>query len=82
MTSYEVTSYEVKPIEGDNQIELIILASDGSRWEYGIPYVPASGRYMFEEIDVIEMDFGEEFAAELTDKLDALVQKLVNEAEN
>ena len=76
MTEYEVTSYELKPIEGDNQIELIIQASDGSRWEYGIPYTPGTTRYAFEEIDVIEMDFGEEFSAKLTDELDALVEKI------
>ena len=42
MTEYSVESYELKPIEGDNQIELIIVASDGSRWEYGIPYTPGT----------------------------------------
>ncbi len=76
MTEYSVESYELKPIEGDNQIELIIVASDGSRWEYGIPYTPGTTRYAFEEIDVIEMDFGEEFSAKLTDELDALVEKV------
>ena len=76
MTEYSVESYELKPIEGDNQIELIIVASDGSRWEYGIPYTPGTTRYAFEEIDVIEMDFGEEFSAKLTEELDALVEKV------
>ena len=76
MTEYSVESYELKPIEGDNQIELIIVASDGSRWEYGIPYTPGTTRYAFEEIGVIEMDFGEEFSAKLTDELDALVEKV------
>lgn len=76
MTEYEVDSYELKPVDGDNQIELIIIAKDGSRWEYGIPYTPGTTRYAFEEIDVIEMDFGEEFSEKLTEELDALVEKL------
>ena len=76
MVNYEVASYTVKPVDGDLQVELVIRATDGSTWEYGIPYNPTSGRYMFEEIDVLEMDFGEEFAAELTEKLDRLVAEL------
>ena len=76
MTEYKVVSYEVKPVEGDEQVELVILASDGSRWEYGIPYSPSSGRYTFEEVDVLAMDFGDEFAEEVTAKLDKLVASL------
>ena len=76
MVFYEVESYSVQPVDGDDQVELVILASDGSKWEYGIPYSRTSGRYMFEEIDVLEMDFGEEFASKLTAELDALVAKL------
>jgi hypothetical protein len=75
MSAYEVESYDLKPVDGDEQIELIIHATDGSTWEYGIPYT-SSGRYMFEEIDVIEMDFGPDFSEELTGKLDELVGKL------
>lgn len=76
MPDYEVERYELTPVEGDDQIALLIVASDGSRWEYGIPFSRASGRYTFEEIDVLAMDFGEEFADELTRKLDALVGEL------
>jgi hypothetical protein len=77
MSNYEVKSYEVRPVEGDDQVEVVILASDGSKWEYGIPFSRATGRYMFEEIDVLAMDFGDEFAEELTAKLDQLVGSLV-----
>ena len=77
MSNYEVKSYEVRPVEGDDQVEVVIHASDGSKWEYGIPFSRATGRYMFEEIDVLAMDFGDEFAEELTAKLDKLVGSLV-----
>lgn len=77
MPTYEVQSYTVNPVEGDDQIELVIHASDGSKWEYGIPFNRASGRYTFEEIDVLAMDFGDDFAEELTGKLDKLVKSLV-----
>ena len=79
MSHYEVVSYTVEPVEGDDQIEVVILASDGNKWEYGIPFSKSSGRYEFPEIDVLEVDFGEEFAQELTAKIDALVETLAGD---
>ncbi|HIG11746.1 MAG: hypothetical protein ABGY71_12945 [bacterium] len=76
MTEYEVETWEVNEVEGDDQVELVITSTDGNRWEYGIPFSRGSGRYTFEEIDVIAMDFGEELAEEVTIKLDALIAKL------
>lgn len=76
MSEYEVDSYEIQPVEGDDQIEVVIHASDGNKWEYGIPFSRSSGRYTFEEIDVLAMDFGDEFASELTAKIDELVASL------
>lgn len=76
MPHYEVISYSVEPVEGDDQIAVTINASDGNKWEYGIPFTRASGRYQFPEIDVLEVDFGAEFAQELSDKVEALVAKL------
>lgn len=75
MTHYEVVRYEVRPVEGDRQIEVVIHASDGNKWEYGIPY-SASGRYQFPEVDVLEVDFGAEFVEELVAKIEALVAEL------
>ena len=77
MSTYEVKSYTVRPVEGDDQVEVVIHASDGNKWEYGIPFSRATGRYMFEEIDVLAMDFGDDFAEELKEKLDALVESLI-----
>lgn len=77
MSNYSVKTYTVQPVDGDDQIEVVIHAADGSKWEYGIPFSRSSGRYMFEEIDVLRMDFGDEFADELAAKLDALVASLV-----
>lgn len=76
MASYEITSCTVRPVDGDDQIEVVLHASDGSKWEYGIPYSRSTGRYQFEEIDVIANDFGDEFAEELTAQIEALVDKL------
>ena len=77
MSEFEVVSYTVLPIEGDDQIEIVILASDGNKWEYGIPFSRSSGRYTFEEIDVLAMDFGDEFAEELTQKLDEVMTRIM-----
>ena len=76
MPHYEVVKYTVEPVEGDDQIAVVIHASDGNKWEYGIPYNPSSGRYQFPEIDVLEVDFGEEFTRELSDKVEALIARL------
>ena len=77
MSEFEVVSFTVEPVEGDDQIAITIHASDGNKWEYGVPYSPSSGRYTFEEIDVLAVDFGDEFAEELTEKLDEVVRKVV-----
>ena len=79
MSEYEVTSYTVEPVEGDDQVAITIHASDGNKWEYGVPYSKSTGRYTFEEIDVLAMDFGEEFAEELTEKLDAVMGEIMSE---
>ncbi len=76
MSEYEVVSYTVEPVEGDEQIAVTINASDGNKWEYGIPYSPTTGRYTFEEIEVLATDFGDEFAEELTEKLDEVMTRL------
>ncbi|MDZ4773421.1 MAG: hypothetical protein SGI72_09845 [Planctomycetota bacterium] len=76
MSTYSVKSFTVAPVDGDDQIEVVIHASDGSKWEYGIPFSRSTGRYMFEEIDVIAMDFGDEFAEELTTRIEKVVDGL------
>ena len=76
MSTYEVVDYSVQPVEGDDQVEVVIHASDGNKWEYGIPFSRSTGRYQFPEIDVLEVDFGTEFTEELTEKIDAVVEKL------
>jgi len=75
MSEYEIVNWSVKPVEGDDQVELVIESSDGNRWEYGIPY-SKSGRYTFEEVDVIATDFGEEAAEEISEKLEEVIEGL------
>ncbi|MBL8863086.1 MAG: hypothetical protein JNK02_13910 [Planctomycetes bacterium] len=77
MPSYDVTKFTVNPVEGDDQIEVVIHASDGNKWEYGIPFSRSTGRYMFEEIDVIANDFGDDFAEELSRKIEEIVDRIV-----
>jgi hypothetical protein len=79
MADFKVANHILRPVEGDEQLELIIESTDGAKWEYGIPYSPTTGRYQFEEIDVIAMDFGEDFSQQLTEELDELVARLVAE---
>ena len=79
MSEYEVVRYTVEPVEGDDQIAVTIHASDGNKWEYGIPFSRATGRYTFEEIDVLAMDFGEEFTEELTEQIDEVMERIQGE---
>ena len=76
MSEFEVVSYTVEPVEGDDQVAITIHASDGNKWEYGVPFSRATGRYTFEELDVLATDFGEEFAEELEEKLDEVMKSL------
>ena len=74
MSEYEVVSFTVEPVEGDDQIAITIHASDGNKWEYGVPFSRSTGRYTFEEIDVLAMDFGDDFAQELSERLEKAVE--------
>ena len=76
MPDYEVERHTLEPVEGDDQLALTIFATDGSKWEYGIPFNRASGRYTFEEVDVLANDFGEEFTDPLVDEIEELLAKL------
>ncbi len=79
MSEFEVVSYTVEPVEGDDQVAITIHASDGNKWEYGVPFSRATGRYTFEELDVLEGDFGEEFTEELSARLDEVMEKILAE---
>ena len=78
MSEFEVVSYTVEPVEGDDQVAITIHASDGNKWEYGVPFSRATGRYTFEELDVLAVDFGDEFAEELEEKLDAVMKEIMD----
>lgn len=77
MSEFEVVSYTVEPVEGDDQIAITIHASDGNKWEYGVPFSRSTGRYTFEELDVLAVDFGDDFAEELEEKLDAVMKDVM-----
>ncbi|MDB2575784.1 hypothetical protein N9243_00385 [bacterium] len=79
MSEFEVVSYTIEPVEGDAQIAITIHASDGNKWEYGVPYSPDTGRFTFEELDVLATDFGDDFAEELEEKLEEAVRKVIDE---
>ncbi|HJO26379.1 MAG: hypothetical protein CMK00_03915 [Planctomycetes bacterium] len=80
MSEYEVVDFQVEPVEGDDQMAITINSSDGNTWEYGVPYSRSTGRYSFEEIGLIEVDFGDEFAEQLTERLDALLEEILKES--
>ena len=79
--NYYPETYHIKRVDGDDQIELVIHSTDGHVWEYGIPFSRETGRFAFEEISVLELDFGEEFREKIEDEIHVLVEKLVKERE-
>ena len=42
------------------------------------PYSPDTGRFTFEELDVLATDFGDDFAEELEEKLEEAVRKVID----
>jgi len=74
--NYYPETYHIKRVEGSDQVELVINSTDGNIWEYGIPFSRETGRYAFEEITVLELDFGMEFREKVEDEIDALVKKI------
>ena len=79
--SYKALSHKVVPVEGSDQVELVIEGDNGLTWSFGIPFSRATGRIDFEEVDVVELDFGAEFAEMATEKIEELVEKLIAEGE-
>ncbi|HKE02347.1 MAG TPA: hypothetical protein VKE69_15120 [Planctomycetota bacterium] len=53
--------YRISVHPDDRMIEVVLRSPNGDKWEYGIPY-NESGRFAFEDIKVVELDFGSEFA--------------------
>jgi hypothetical protein len=57
--------YKISVHPDDRMIEVVLRSPNGDKWEYGIPYNRESGTFAFEDIKVIEIDFGTEFAEKL-----------------
>ena len=77
--SYTALSHKVIPVEGADQVELIIEGSNGLTWSFGIPFSRATGRIDFDEVDVVELDFGAEFTEMAMDKIETLVEDLIEQ---
>ncbi|MDG1498866.1 MAG: hypothetical protein ACI9D0_001039 [Bacteroidia bacterium] len=77
--SYTALSHKVIPVEGADQVELIIEGSNGLTWSFGIPFSRATGRIDFDEVDVVELDFGAEFTEMAMEKIETLVEDLIEQ---
>ena len=77
--SYTALSHKVIPVEGADQAELIIEGSNGLTWSFGIPFSRATGRIDFDEVDVVELDFGAEFTEMAMEKIETLVEDLIEQ---
>jgi hypothetical protein len=75
--SYTALSHKVIPVEGADQVELVIEGSNGLTWSFGIPFSRATGRIDFDEVDVVELDFGADFVEMAMEKIEELVEDLI-----
>ena len=78
MPEYTANSHKISRVGEQDIIELIIYG-DEHTWEYAIPFSRTTGRYDFEEISVLELDFGTEYREQISDELDAFVEKMLDE---
>lgn len=69
--------YKIIVSDSDDQIEVTLRAPNGDKWEYGIPFSRDDGRFDFEDIKVIELDFGTEFAEKLTSDIRKTVKAAI-----
>ncbi|MFN0206287.1 MAG: hypothetical protein ACKVS6_08225 [Planctomycetota bacterium] len=69
--------YKITVTDSDDQVEVVLRAPNGDKWEYGIPFNRETSRFDFEDIKVIEMDFGTEFADKLTSDIRAAVRAAI-----
>jgi hypothetical protein len=76
---YTALSHKIIPVEGADQVELVIEGSNGLTWSFGIPFSRATGRIDFDEVDIVEVDFGEEFTEMALEKIEELVERLIEE---
>lgn len=71
--------YQIVVSHDDDQVEVVLRAPNGDKWEYGIPFNRDTGRFDFEDIKVIEMDFGTEFSEKLTSDIRKAVRAAIAE---
>jgi hypothetical protein len=64
-------------ISDDDQIEVTLRAPNGDKWEYGIPFNRESGRFAFEDVKVVEIDFGADFAERLVSDIRKAVESFL-----
>jgi len=66
--------YKISVETEDGQVEVVLRAPNGDKWEYGIPFDRQTGRFAFEDIKVIELDFGADFAEKMLSDIRAAVR--------
>ncbi|MBI3819238.1 MAG: hypothetical protein HY286_11140 [Planctomycetes bacterium] len=71
--------YKIIVSDSDDQIEVVLRAPNGDKWEYGVPFNRETGRFDFEDIKVIELDFGSDFADQMISDIRKAVKAAIAE---
>lgn len=69
--------YKISVLPEDDLIEVVLRAPSGDKWEYGIPFNRSTGTFDFEDIKVIELDFGEQFAEKMIGDIRSAVRAAI-----
>lgn len=67
-------------LDAPNHIVMVMVTEDdGSEHDYQFDFDPRTGRWEFAERDILERDFGEDWAEDFEVAVEAMIQKAVKD---
>jgi len=67
-------------LDKPNHIVMVMVTEDdGSEHDYQFDFDPRTGRWEFAERDILERDFGEDWAEDFEVAVEAMIQKAVKD---
>jgi hypothetical protein len=73
-----VASFRIELDEPNNIVLVMVTEDDGSEHDYQFDFDPRSGRWEFSERDLLERDFGEEWADEMEESIEKTIRGVVD----
>ncbi|QDU83045.1 hypothetical protein Pla163_01410 [Planctomycetes bacterium Pla163] len=73
-----MASFRIELDEPNNIVLVMVTEDDGSEHDYQFDFDPRSGRWEFSERDLLERDFGEEWADEMEESIEKTIRGVVD----